>query len=64
VSGRGALQVRAASISSNDFRPGVYIEVDGAPYRILGALLEACKCDRAMGLIPSPPHPPAQSTCT
>ena len=30
------LQVRAASISSNDFRPGVYIEVDGAPYRILG----------------------------
>jgi len=33
--GRGVLQVRAASISSNDFRPGVYIEVDGAPYRIL-----------------------------
>jgi len=34
---RGALQVRAASISSNDFKPGVFIEVDGAPYRILGA---------------------------
>lgn len=24
------------SISSNDFRSGVFIEVDGAPYRVLG----------------------------
>ena len=29
-------QVAAASISSNDFRSGVFIEVDGAPYRVLG----------------------------
>jgi hypothetical protein len=33
-------QVLAVSISSNDFKPGVFIEVDGAPYRILGASLD------------------------
>jgi translation elongation factor P/translation initiation factor 5A len=30
-------QIVCVSISSNDFKPGVFIEVDGAPYRILGA---------------------------
>ena len=30
-------KVCAVAISSNDFKPGVFIEVDGAPYRILGA---------------------------
>jgi hypothetical protein len=39
-----AHQVMAASVSSNDFKPGVFIEVDGAPYRILGALRPRGAC--------------------
>jgi hypothetical protein len=35
---RGWYTLCAASVSSNDFKPGIFIEVDGAPYRILGAL--------------------------
>lgn len=34
---RGALQVRAASTSSNDFKNGMTIEMDGAPYKVVGA---------------------------
>lgn len=35
----GACQTRAAgNISSNDFRPGTMIEMDGAPYRVMGNL--------------------------
>lgn len=36
---RGLLQIRAATgptISSNDFRPGVTLELDGAPWRVMG----------------------------
>ncbi|PSC73370.1 Elongation factor P [Micractinium conductrix] len=32
---RGALQVRAASTSSNDFKNGMTIEMDGAPYKVV-----------------------------
>ncbi|KAK9806123.1 hypothetical protein WJX72_002289 [[Myrmecia] bisecta] len=31
---RGRFHVAAASISSNDFRPGTMVEIDGAPYRV------------------------------
>lgn len=43
---RPPAQVRAGSISSNDFKNGVYIEVDGAPFRILGAHRLALKAAR------------------
>lgn len=39
---RGTCQTRAAgNISSNDFRPGTMIEMDGAPYRVMGMLAVA-----------------------
>ena len=63
VSRRKALQVRAASISSNDFRPGVYREVDGAPDRILGAQ-GGGECVTTPPVPDPSPRPPAQSTCT
>lgn len=31
---RGSLSVRGSTISSNDFRPGVNVEIDGAPWRV------------------------------
>ena len=33
---RGHLCIRAATISSNDFRPGVALELDGSPWRVQG----------------------------
>lgn len=38
---RGASWTVRASLSSNDFRPGVTIELDGAPWRVQGALSRA-----------------------
>lgn len=35
---RAALVVRAAQVSSNDFKNGMTIEMDGAPYKVVGAL--------------------------
>lgn len=34
--GRGSLLIRASNITSNDFRPGVTLEIDGAPWRVIG----------------------------
>jgi len=60
---RGALQVCAgAPISSNDFKPGVYIEVDGAPYRILGASTSGKPLWRPRDVTPLCTS--LQSTCT
>ena len=60
-----AVQVSAASISSNDFRSGVFIEVDGAPYRVLGTRASAATRAHArvqgFGAIT---NPFMQSTCT
>lgn len=37
VQRRGALQVRAAgTVSSNDFRPGMTLEFDNAPWKVVG----------------------------
>lgn len=33
---RGMLVVRAATVSSNDFKTGMTIEFDGAPYKVVG----------------------------
>ena len=41
--GRRPLQVSALSISSNDCRPGVTVEVEGAPYRVVGECLDQSK---------------------
>lgn len=35
---RASLVVRAAQVSSNDFKNGMTIEMDGAPYKVVGAL--------------------------
>jgi translation elongation factor P len=35
VGGRGALQVRAGTISTNDFKVGVNVEVDNAPWKVI-----------------------------
>lgn len=44
--GRGyrSLLVRAANITSNDFRPGVTLELDGAPWRVQGAHAPMIHC--------------------
>ncbi len=34
--GRGSLVIRASNITSNDFRPGVMLELDGAPWKVVG----------------------------
>lgn len=34
---RAGLVVRAAQVSSNDFKTGMTIEMDGAPYKVVGA---------------------------
>ncbi len=34
---RASLVVRAAQVSSNDFKNGMTIEMDGAPYKVVGA---------------------------
>lgn len=44
---RGMLVVRAAQVSSNDFKTGMTIEFDGAPYKVVGAwcgAAAAAKC--------------------
>lgn len=33
---RGSLCVRAAQVSSNDFKTGMTIEFDGAPWKVVG----------------------------
>lgn len=33
---RISLAVRAAQVSSNDFKNGMTIEMDGAPYKVVG----------------------------
>ena len=57
-------QVVAVSISSNDFRSGVFIEVDGAPYRVLGMRGSAFARAAARPGSSHVTNPRAQSTCT
>lgn len=53
LQGRGRLRVLAgASISSNDFKPGVFIEVDGAPFKVV----EVRRRKAACAAVP-PPEP-------
>ena len=59
-----AVQVSAASISSNDFRSGVFIEVDGAPYRVLGKRDSCRPRARPRRWLRRVANPGAQSTCT
>lgn len=49
---RGASWTVRASLSSNDFRPGVTIELDGAPWRVQGACHVRSNADRTVRIRP------------
>jgi hypothetical protein len=46
-----SLVVRAAQVSTNDFKNGMTIEFDGAPYKVVGEL-KGLRAGGTAGLVP------------